>query len=97
MMAHFNKINKLRCFAGISRLAGTGADSLHLAVFAKVAELVDALDLGSSAYGVGVRVPPFAPVFPGCMTAKQPELVVFPATSGDNVFRVSLVYQGVAQ
>jgi hypothetical protein len=28
---------------------------------AGVAELADALDLGSSAYGVGVRVPPPAP------------------------------------
>jgi hypothetical protein len=50
-----------------------------LAVFAKVAELVDALDLGSSAYGVGVRVPPFAPLIPGRMTAKTSEFVVFQA------------------
>jgi hypothetical protein len=56
---------------------GKGVLSLHLAVFAKVAELVDALDLGSSAYGVGVRVPPFAPLIPGRMTAKNLEFVVF--------------------
>ncbi len=31
-------------------------------VLARVAELVDALDLGSSAFGVGVRLPPLAPV-----------------------------------
>ena len=38
--------------------------------FAKVAELVDALDLGSSAFGVGVRVPPFAPYsYPNAMIA----------------------------
>lgn len=29
--------------------------------YARVAKLVDALDLGSSAYGVGVQVPPRAP------------------------------------
>jgi hypothetical protein len=29
--------------------------------YAGVAELADALDLGSSAYGVGVQVPPPAP------------------------------------
>jgi len=42
-----------------------------------VAELVDALDLGSSAYGVGVRVPPFAPLIPGRMTAKTTDLSFF--------------------
>jgi hypothetical protein len=65
-----------------------------LAVFAKVAELVDALDLGSSAFGVGVRVPPFAPAFPGGMAAKQLEFVVFPATSGGNMFGKPRVFQG---
>ena len=30
---------------------------------AKVAELVDALDLGSSALRVGVQIPPFAPAY----------------------------------
>lgn len=29
--------------------------------WARVAELVDALDLESSAYGMGVQIPPFAP------------------------------------
>jgi hypothetical protein len=52
-----------------------------LAVFAKVAELVDALDLGSSAYGVGVRVPPFAPEIPGRITAKTVNLSFFTQAS----------------
>ncbi|CAG9702019.1 hypothetical protein CNEO4_280020 [Clostridium neonatale] len=30
-------------------------------IYADVAELADALDLGSSAYGVGVRLPSSAP------------------------------------
>ncbi len=32
-------------------------------LFAQVVELADTLDLGSSTFGVGVRVPPWAPVF----------------------------------
>ena len=32
-------------------------------IYADVAELADALDLGSSAYGVGVRLPSSAPYF----------------------------------
>ena len=32
-------------------------------MYADVAELADALDLGSSAYGVGVRLPSSAPVY----------------------------------
>jgi hypothetical protein len=60
-----------------------------LAVFAKVAELVDALDLGSSAYGVGVRVPPFAPLIPGRMTAKTADLSFFEqAETSANGFNV---------
>ncbi len=59
--------------------------SLHLAVFAKVAELVDALDLGSSALGVGVRVPPFAPIILSCKTAKTLESVVIPARLFDSM------------
>lgn len=35
------------------------------AAFAGVAELADALDLGSGAFGVGVRVPPPAPKLNG--------------------------------
>ena len=31
-------------------------------IYADVAELADALDLGSSAYGVGVRLPSSAPL-----------------------------------
>ena len=34
---------------------------IYCAAHASVAELVDAADLGSAAFGVGVRVPPFAP------------------------------------
>jgi hypothetical protein len=55
-----------------------------LAVFAKVAELVDALDLGSSAYGVGVRVPPFAPVNSWLHDRQNPGFVVYAAGGNDN-------------
>jgi hypothetical protein len=80
---HFNEINWLRSRRCFVRLAGKGGGSLHLVVFAKVAELVDALDLGSSAYGVGVRVPPFAPEILGCMTAKTSVIVVYAAGRND--------------
>jgi hypothetical protein len=67
-----------------------------LAVFAKVAELVDALDLGSSAYGVGVRVPPFAPVIPGCMTAKNLNLSLIQHCLTAGFSRKLLIIRGVA-
>jgi hypothetical protein len=35
-------------------------------IYAGVAELADALDLGSSAFGVGVRLPSPAPKIRGC-------------------------------
>ena len=41
----------------------TGSIPVWLTIFyARVVKLVDALDLGSSAFGVWVRVPPLAPL-----------------------------------
>lgn len=50
----------------VRKVVALGRDFVH----AKVAELADALDLGSSAFGVRVRVPPFAP-FPNTVPDEQ--------------------------
>ncbi len=81
-------------FSQRGQLAGKGALSLHLAVFAKVAELVDALDLGSSAYGVGVRVPPFAPLILGRMTANTLNLSLIPQVILTAMFINHPVFRG---
>ncbi len=50
----------------VRKVVAFGRDFVH----AKVAELADALDLGSSAFGVRVRVPPFAP-FPNTVPDEE--------------------------
>ena len=50
-----------------------------MGVTAGVAKLVDAPDLGSGAYGVGVQVPPPAPQIPEIYVVLSTLLSMFPA------------------
>ena len=49
------------CFNHQAVLDWEGKVDYFLKFLARVAELVDALALGASAFGVGVRLPPLAP------------------------------------
>ena len=54
---------------------------------AGVAELADALDLGSSAYGVGVRLPSPAPILCGSDSTVECHLAKVKVAGSNPVFR----------